>query len=251
MSPLRFAVPVTLCGTVVLAGAAGVLGFALHGIENTGAPIEGNRATLVVEGAQPIHAARFIATIEEAVSFTNSVTVGDRDSVPRPETPSFQLASLSTPDPVPGPAKPVVRSAEILDECLATQACIDQYLFSVYERAKKVDTNKVRERKKVTIRKGDKTRTVTKTFVKLVDQDFTWKDPMAAERAGMSLQDYVIGGMDQRFKLRLYRALRAMDDAGLEPGITSAFRDDYRQSIATGNKASSDSSYHGGSRRGG
>jgi len=42
-----------------------------------------------------------------------------------------------------------------------------------------------------------------------------------------------------------------MDAAGHMPGITSAFRDDYRQSIASGNKAASDSSYHGGSRRGG
>jgi hypothetical protein len=42
-----------------------------------------------------------------------------------------------------------------------------------------------------------------------------------------------------------------MDNAGLVPGITSAFRDDYRQSIASGLKAASDSSYHGGSRRGG
>jgi hypothetical protein len=42
-----------------------------------------------------------------------------------------------------------------------------------------------------------------------------------------------------------------MDDAGHMPGITSAFRDDYRQSIAAGNKAASDSSFHGGSRRGG
>jgi hypothetical protein len=57
--------------------------------------------------------------------------------------------------------------------------------------------------------------------------------------------------MDRGFKLKLYRALRAMDDAGLMPGITSAFRDDYRQSIASGNKAASDSSFHGGSRRGG
>ena len=81
--------------------------------------------------------------------------------------------------------------------------------------------------------------------------DFTWKDPIAAQKAGMSLKDYVIGGMDRGFKLKLYRALRAMDDAGLMPGITSAFRDDYRQSIASGNKAASDSSYHGGSRRGG
>ena len=67
----------------------------------------------------------------------------------------------------------------------------------------------------------------------------------------MSVKDYVIGGMDRRFKLKLYHALRAMDDAGLMPGITSAFRDDYRQAIASGNKAASDSSYHGGSRRGG
>ena len=45
--------------------------------------------------------------------------------------------------------------------------------------------------------------------------------------------------------------MRAMDDAGFIPGITSAFRDDYRKSIASGNKAASDSSFHGGSRRGG
>src|SRR5213083_1045402 len=57
--------------------------------------------------------------------------------------------------------------------------------------------------------------------------------------------------MDRGFKLKLFRALRMMDDAGFMPGITSAFRDDYRQSIASGNKASSDSSFHGGSRRGG
>jgi class 3 adenylate cyclase len=53
------------------------------------------------------------------------------------------------------------------------------------------------------------------------------------------------------FTLRLYRALHALDDAGLSPGITSGFRDDYRQSLATGNKAANESSYHGGSRRGG
>jgi len=42
-----------------------------------------------------------------------------------------------------------------------------------------------------------------------------------------------------------------MEDAGHMPGITSAFRDGYRQSIASGTKAASDRSYHGGSRRGG
>ena len=67
----------------------------------------------------------------------------------------------------------------------------------------------------------------------------------------MSLTEYVIGGMDLDFKLKLYHALRAMDDAGLSPGITSAFRDDYRQSLASGLKAATDRSYHGGSSRGG
>jgi hypothetical protein len=67
----------------------------------------------------------------------------------------------------------------------------------------------------------------------------------------MSLKDYVIGGMDRGFKLKLYRALRALDDAGLAPGITSGFRDDYRQLIASGQKAATDRSYHGGSLRGG
>jgi hypothetical protein len=57
--------------------------------------------------------------------------------------------------------------------------------------------------------------------------------------------------MDRGFKVRLYRLFRALDDAGLAPGMTSGFRDDYRQSIASGHKAATGNSYHGGSRRGG
>jgi hypothetical protein len=103
----------------------------------------------------------------------------------------------------------------------------------------------------VTVRKRGKMVTVTKSFTRLVDEDFAWKDPKAAEKAGMPMMDYVIGGMDRSFKLKLFHALRAAEEAGLSPGITSAFRDDYRQSIASGLKAASDRSYHGGSFRGG
>src|SRR5207249_1460829 len=92
---------------------------------------------------------------------------------------------------------------------------------------------------------------VMKTVTKLVDEDFTWKDPHAAQKVGRSMVEYVIGGMERSFRLRLYRLFRALDEAGLAPGMTSGFRDDYRQAIASGNKAASDSSYHGGSRRGG
>jgi hypothetical protein len=140
---------------------------------------------------------------------------------------------------------------DTIDQCAAQQACIDRYLWSVYERAPKLDTIKVPERRKVRIKRKGKVRTVTRTFIKLVPEDFTWKDPAAAQHASLSLIDYVIGGMDRAFRLTLYRALRAMDSAGLEPGITSAFRDDYRQTIAAGQKARADNSYHGGSRRGG
>src|SRR5439155_2275798 len=84
---------------------------------------------------------------------------------------------------------------------------------------------------------------------KLVNEDFTWKDPHAAEKAGMSVAQYVIGGMDRAFKVRLYHLFRALDDAGLAPGMTSGFRDDYRQSIASGNKAATNRSYHAGSLR--
>jgi hypothetical protein len=163
--------------------------------------------------------------------------------------PTFTLAAVTPPDA--DLSLPKVTAPEPADECLLSQDCIDQYLWSLYERARKIDTVKVSERYKVTVKKKGKKRTVTKTRTKLVTEDFAWKDPDAAEKAGMSMPQYVIGGMERSFKLKLYRLMRAADDAGHAPGITSGFRDNYRQSIATGKKAASDSSYHGGSRRGG
>ena len=171
------------------------------------------------------------------------------ESRPEPQPQARErLVSLSTLKEDP---KPTARPIETPDECLVADICIDEYLWSLYERTPKIDTNKVTEKIKTTVKTKGKARTVIKTVVKYVVGDFTWKDPIAARKAGMSLKDYVIGGLDRGFKLKLYHALRAMDDAGFMPGITSAFRDDYRQSLASGNRAASDSSYHGGSRRGG
>src|SRR5215831_4204273 len=169
------------------------------------------------------------------------------------------LADPNTRDPVADPvikvplAEPEVNVSplEASDECVLSEECIDQYLWSVYERVRKVDTIKVEERIKVKVEKNGKSRTVTKTVTKFVNEDFTWKDPNAAEKAGMSVAQYVIGGMDRAFKARLYRLFRALDDAGLAPGMTSGFRDDYRQSITSGHKAATGNSYHGGSLRGG
>jgi hypothetical protein len=103
----------------------------------------------------------------------------------------------------------------------------------------------------VTVKKKGRLVSVKKTFTRLADEDFSWKDPKAADKAGMPMVDYVIGGVDRSFKLKLFHMLHAAEEAGLSPGITSAFRDDYRQSIASGLKAANNRSYHGGSLRGG
>ncbi|WP_454648140.1 hypothetical protein [Bradyrhizobium liaoningense] len=192
--------------------------------------------------------------------------VSEADPAPAPEPVKLASAdpteivttdALSPAEIASGPATPAAKpsppvdTVAVLDECFVIEACIDRYLWALYQRTAKEDTIKVQERRAVTVKRKGKTVTVMRSFTKLVDQDFGWKDPKAAERAGMSMMDYVIGGMDKSFKKKLFRTLLAAEAAGLSPGITSAFRDDYRQSIASGLKAASDRSYHGGSTRGG
>src|SRR5215472_12114878 len=287
--PRRFALAL-LCATAAIAGAASVGGFEWAGIENPATPIW-NRGAAGGAAVASADAGPLRAVLAHAMASVAAVTTSHRelpepatDAVePGPRETAFRLAGVSAagapaveaplPDagPTPPPEtherlvslfrpeapveehlQPAVRPIEIVDECLVVDICIDAYLWALYERTPKVDTNKVTKQIKTTVKtKKGKTRTVTKTITDYVVADFTWKDPAAAQKAGMSVKDYVIGGMDRRFKLKLFRALRMMDDAGFMPGITSAFRDDYRQSIAAGNKAASDSSFHGGSRRGG
>ena len=201
----------------------------------------------------------------ESPEETVKSSLPDFSNAPTPEMRPVQIAAVNADDVVHGDFGGIVLPGswhakapemppdgkEAVDECLAREICIDEYLWSVYQRAPKQDTIKVVERKKVTVKVDGKTRTVVKESTTLVDEDFAWKDPKAAEKARMSLMEYVIGGVDRDFKLKLYHALRAMDGAGLSPGITSAFRDDFRQSLASGLKAATDRSYHGGSFRGG
>ena len=250
MSSRGLAAAVALCGTLVLAGW-GAAGRFPASLGDAGARVARSEAPSATEAA-PIG-------VPQAAMGENGVTVADPATVdaampalPAPPEQPVQLASVGTSDPVRDDAKDVRSTVAPPDECLDADICVDRYLWSVYERTPKEDTITVSEKVKVTVKlKDGKTRTVTKTVAKLVDEDFAWKDPKAAQKAGMSLMDYVIGGMDRSFKLKLYGALRAMDAAGLEPGITSAFRDDYRQALASGKKAATDRSYHGGSLRGG
>jgi hypothetical protein len=251
----RLAGLAALCGMVVLVAwlAAGRIDFGSPDVRNTEARNEHRRAATGIAASERIDAAQGTAVGKDAVANAGLVAepLPDTRPIQRPEIRSVHVTSVNTPEPDQGHSRETDSSLETADECPGSETCIDQYLWSVYQRAPKVDTIKVSEQIKVTVKKKGKTQTVTATVTKLVDEDFTWKDPKAAQRADLSLMDYVIGGMDRGFKLRLYHSLRAMDDAGLSPGMTSGFRDDYRQSLASGNKAANDSSYHGGSRRGG
>jgi hypothetical protein len=251
MSSRKLTAALAVCGTLVLAGwgAAGHFGAPFA---DTGVRAVPNKATAAAV-VGPIDVPQG-ATEEKPVAIADPAPV-DAAAVapPGPPEPPVQLASVGPSDAVREDVKEAASPVALLDECgIAADICVDRYLWSVYQRTPKEDTIKVTERVKATVKlKSGKTRTVTKTVTKLVDEDFAWKDPKAAERVGMSLMDYVIGGMDPSFRLKLYHALRAMDAAGLEPGITSAFRDDYRQELASGKKAANDRSYHGGSFRGG
>jgi len=175
--------------------------------------------------------------------------VANTPSAPTPSAP-VQLASVDPSDLEPVEADKAARSVEIGD-CPVVDACVDRYLWALYQRTPKEDTIKVRDWRRVAVKRRGKRVMVSRAFTRYVDQDFGWKDPKAAERVGLPMMDYVIGGMDRRFKLKLFHMLRAAEAAGLAPGITSGFRDDYRQSIASGLKAASNRSYHGGSLRGG
>jgi hypothetical protein len=112
-------------------------------------------------------------------------------------------------------------SSEPVKRALSPQEEVDAYLWEVYQRSP-------------VKRDGS--------------GDFTWKDPAAAKRVKLSLKEYVIGGMNRDFREQLYHAGKAMDEAGLNWTMLSAFRDDYRQSIAAGLKAATGNSLHGGSR---
>jgi hypothetical protein len=182
----------------------------------------------------------------------------DTSETLQPETPAEPAAKTTTaalePETAvrePEQANRGVDSTAVLDECLVADNCIDRYLWALYQRTPKEDAVKISEQRQVTVKRKGKLVSVTRTVSRTADEDFSWKDPKAADHVGMAMADYVIGGMDRDFKLRLFHMLHVAEAAGLSPGITSAFRDNYRQSIASGLKAADDRSYHGGSLRGG
>jgi hypothetical protein len=213
-----------LGGTVVLSGcivswlaafgSAGIekIGASVTGASVTGASLDNSRATAVVadavSGTSPATAASNAAvdgpdpvttSEQEAVATTNAapavhetesaVVAALTDPALPPDTQPVQARAANTPDPEPRVVKAAVDSVEILDECWDVNACIDRYLWALYQRTPKEDTVKVPEQREVTVKRKKKMATVTRTFTRLVDEDFAWKDTKAAERAGMPMMD--------------------------------------------------------------
>ena len=140
-------------------------------------------------------------------------SVDDSTTASQDDKPSVLPPDVRKPAESEIPALPAVSETSEIDE-------VDEYLWNVYQRSNtKLDSH----------------------------GDFTWKDVAAAARLGLSLEEYVIGGMDRDFRELLFRLGQAMDAAGIDWTILSAFRDDYRQSLAVGFKAQVSNSFHGGS----
>jgi hypothetical protein len=196
MNPRRFAtITAVLCGT---AGISWFVAFGSAGIENTAAPtldrlapfhtadfkltdaplpaamgnagvgnVEAARAAGLVRGAPTDRT----AASDEPRSIDGPALANSSEMVP-PEKPPVQVATASMPM-IPKNTKDAVSSIDVLDECL--EGCIDRYLWALYQRTPKEDTIKVQELRNVTIKRKSKAVTVTKSFTKLVDEDFTWK----------------------------------------------------------------------------
>src|SRR5262249_20985444 len=179
MSSRRLAVRAALFATIALAGllAAGPTDFGSPRNEIARTPaIEDSGAKPASTAAEPI-AITQIAKNEDEVAHADSA-IPDTAPVPATapildaalpvpasasDTPSFQLASLSPPDQVPGPVKEALSPAKTVQKCVdADMNCVNQYLWSMYERAPKLDTVKVSQTVKVTVTKKGKTRTISK-----------------------------------------------------------------------------------------
>jgi hypothetical protein len=135
------------------------------------------------------------------------------------QSPEANNPAQESENPAPLTPNPTRPGAQPLNEARPLNE-VDQYLWNVYQRSG---------------RKRDSS------------GDFTWKDEAAAARLGLVTNEYVIDGMDPDFRELLYDLGHAMDAAGIDWTILSAFRDDYRQGLASGFKAHSGYSFHGGS----
>ena len=115
-----------------------------------------------------------VLVARDTKSLENKTTIGETT----PAEPEERLASvdpnitirLARPEAeIPAVANGKVKPEETAGACLRSDECVDQYLWSIYDRTLKLDTAKIEERIKVTVKKKGKSRTVTKTVSKFVN----------------------------------------------------------------------------------
>src|SRR4029078_8064002 len=73
-------------------------------------------------------------------AFVPAVVLPESLPAPQPEK-RVQLATLSSLTELQEGPKPAVRPSDTPNECLVPEICIDEYLWSLYERTPKIDTN--------------------------------------------------------------------------------------------------------------
>jgi hypothetical protein len=78
-------------------------------------------------------------------SEVHETTAADPPQTRLPEPPPMKMAALTPLDELHHDAKEEPNEIKSADECLTSEPCIDQYLWSLYQRARKVDTIKVVE----------------------------------------------------------------------------------------------------------
>src|SRR5262249_61728548 len=99
-------------------------------------PVVARAAVADVPAGAP--APRESAVGTAAVPATDAATVvpdPPKDPPKNPPRTFVTLASLFTSDPAKEDPKPAVRPLDTPDECLVPDICIDEYLWSLYQRA--------------------------------------------------------------------------------------------------------------------
>ena len=176
MTRLRFAALATvLCGTVVPAGWAvsELTGFDWPRIEKP-ALFEDQRAaslsakaetasanTEPVDAPQPTTIDKTVTTAagttgtDRAESIVETALADSSRKLPAPTTP-VQTATASEPDSVHTDTGEAVRSIETVGECLVSEICIDQYLWSLYQRTPKREPSRLWSKRKSQLRRKAK-----------------------------------------------------------------------------------------------
>ena len=161
-----------LYGTAILAGSiiAGAGSLDVPDLSNSVAVLmEDGSSALTGLNAQPASDKVGSSSPGEETTAVPMPMAGSNDSerieatMLPPESGPLRMAALETSDPI-RPDKETVNPIGSADECMVSEVCIDEYLWSLYQRTPKHDSIKVVEQIKIKVIKNGKPRTVAQTM---------------------------------------------------------------------------------------